>query len=178
MSQSAEKLTLCDLTIAFWQGSCVFTSTNLSFALAKFTYVCSLFHKASSSVRPGKSRLICLMLAKHSSNTVYNYSLLLITAPLPCSLVVVVVVFVFLLTLSSVHFVSGGGRSQPPSPAQGKWVWPEVCVVTTTSLRSPPYRYVFCYACILHYLRENHCCPITALPTTEKQIIRLFTDVS
>ncbi|XP_064405987.1 putative peroxisome assembly protein 12 [Halichondria panicea] len=38
--------------------------------------------------------------------------------------------------------------------------------------------YVFCYACILHYLRENHCCPITALPTTEKQIIRLFTDVS
>ncbi len=28
MSQSAENLTLCDITIAFWQGSCVFTSNN------------------------------------------------------------------------------------------------------------------------------------------------------
>ena len=32
MSQSANNLTLCDLTIAFWQGLCVFTSDNLGFA--------------------------------------------------------------------------------------------------------------------------------------------------
>ncbi len=32
-AKSAEKLTLCDLTIAFWQGSCVFTSTNFGFAI-------------------------------------------------------------------------------------------------------------------------------------------------
>ena len=32
LAKSAEKFTLCDLTIAFWQGSCVFTSNNLGFA--------------------------------------------------------------------------------------------------------------------------------------------------
>ncbi len=32
-AKSAENLTLCDqLLIAFWQGSCVFTSNNLGFA--------------------------------------------------------------------------------------------------------------------------------------------------
>ena len=46
-------MTLCDLTIAFWKGSCVFTSNNLGFA-----------DLIARKVRK------CLMLAKHSSNTV------------------------------------------------------------------------------------------------------------
>ncbi len=33
MSQISRKFNLCNLTIAFWQGSCVFTSTNLGFAI-------------------------------------------------------------------------------------------------------------------------------------------------
>ena len=46
MSQISRNLTICNLTIAFWQRSCVFTSNNLGFAdfivancstLAKFT---------------------------------------------------------------------------------------------------------------------------------------------
>ena len=32
-AKSAANLTLCDLTIAFWQGSCVFTSNNVRFAI-------------------------------------------------------------------------------------------------------------------------------------------------
>ncbi len=54
-ARSAENLTFCDITIAFWQGSCVFT--NLGFAICEF-------------INPRKVR-ICLMLTKHSSNTVY-----------------------------------------------------------------------------------------------------------
>ncbi len=57
MSQiSAENLTLCDLTIAFWQGSCVFTSNNLGFAdficckLINHHKVCKIIRKTSNTV--------------------------------------------------------------------------------------------------------------------------------
>ena len=38
-AKSAENLTLCDLTIAFWQGSCVFSSNNLGFIVANWSTI-------------------------------------------------------------------------------------------------------------------------------------------
>ena len=37
------------------------------------------------------------------------------------------------------------------------------------------YRYVFCYLCILGYLRDHRQCPVTCIPSTEQQLIKLFT---
>ena len=54
-AKSAEKLTLCNLTIAFWQGLCAFTR------FCGF-YCCKLINR--------RKVCKCLMLAKHSSNTV------------------------------------------------------------------------------------------------------------
>ena len=36
-------------------------------------------------------------------------------------------------------------------------------------------RYVFCYLCILGYLRDNRKCPVTCIPSTEQQLVKLFT---
>lgn len=39
------------------------------------------------------------------------------------------------------------------------------------------YRYVYCYRCITHYLRENNDCPISKVPATPNDLIRIFANV-
>jgi len=37
--------------------------------------------------------------------------------------------------------------------------------------------YVYCYRCITHYLRENNDCPISKVPATPNDLIRIFANV-
>jgi len=37
--------------------------------------------------------------------------------------------------------------------------------------------YVYCYRCITYYLRENNNCPISKLPATSNDLIRIFANV-
>lgn len=37
--------------------------------------------------------------------------------------------------------------------------------------------YVYCYRCITYYLRENNNCPVSKVPATPNDLIRIFTNV-
>eukprot|EP00968_Pinguiococcus_pyrenoidosus_P021688 scaffold2888_cov274-Pinguiococcus_pyrenoidosus.AAC.15 len=34
--------------------------------------------------------------------------------------------------------------------------------------------FVFCYRCLLDFVREHHCCPVTRQPASEESIIRIY----
>nr|SVE93165.1 EOG090X0AIN [Moina brachiata] len=38
--------------------------------------------------------------------------------------------------------------------------------------------YVFCYRCIIQYLKENNCCPVTLAPATSNDLIRIFANAT
>jgi hypothetical protein len=67
-----------------------------------------------------------------------------------------------------------------PPPAQGCLSPPRdhsMCVLCSERRRDPcacSSGYVFCYLCILQYVREHGRCPITAMPCKEEEIIKLY----
>lgn len=69
--------------------------------------------------------------------------------------------------------------ARPPS-AQGCLNPPRdhsLCVLCNERRRDPcacSSGYVFCYLCILQYVREHGRCPITAMPCKEEEIIKLY----
>lgn len=40
------------------------------------------------------------------------------------------------------------------------------------------FSYVFCYRCIIQYLKENNCCPVTLAPATSNDLIRIFANAT
>lgn len=67
-----------------------------------------------------------------------------------------------------------------PPPAQGCLSPPRdhsLCALCSEKRRDPcacSSGYVFCYLCILQYVREHGRCPITAMPCKEEEIIKLY----
>ena len=67
-----------------------------------------------------------------------------------------------------------------PRPAQGCLSPPRdhsLCALCSERRRDPcacSSGYVFCYLCILQYVREHGRCPITAMPCKEEEIIKLY----
>jgi hypothetical protein len=70
----------------------------------------------------------------------------------------------------------------PPPPPQRTMVSrdtsPYVCPVCQSTHKNPSVLatsgFVFCYSCILSYIRNTHTCPLTGMHTNEQQIIRLY----
>jgi len=53
-----------------------------------------------------------------------------------------------------------------------------LCAKTRTNACASNSGYVFCYMCILPYVREHSACPVTGLYCSERDIIRLFEESS
>nr|AZL94750.1 peroxisomal biogenesis factor 12 [Nephromyces sp. MMRI] len=54
---------------------------------------------------------------------------------------------------------------------------PSICAICHQTKINPsciPTGYVFCYRCIMHFLKNNQCCPITGIAFRQNQVRRLF----
>ncbi|EDO43777.1 predicted protein [Nematostella vectensis] len=62
------------------------------------------------------------------------------------------------------------GLSLPSHPAQ----CPLCAKVRTNPTALSTCGYVFCYPCIYRYLGQHGCCPVTHLPSTQQQLVRIY----
>lgn len=65
-------------------------------------------------------------------------------------------------------------QSKHPNTKQGKCpicqqTWKNECVLRVSG-------YVYCYRCIAQYLKENNHCPVSKLPATSNDLIRIFAN--